>query len=120
MRLLVSLVSLLLMASLLPAHAADEKGRFRAKGVGSQSCASYSTFDKDDRLIVETWWAGYVTAVNIERDDTYDVLPNVQPELVNRWLDGYCKDNPDTLLAVAVYRMIETFFPNRAKSSPNR
>ena len=102
------------------AHAADERGRFRAKGVGSQSCASFLTFDRDDKLIAETWWADYVTAVNIERDNTYDVLPDVKPELVNRWLDGYCKDSPDHLLAIAVHRMIEYYFPKRAKSSPNR
>ncbi len=101
-------------------QAADERGRFRAKGVGSQSCASYMTFDKDDKLIVETWWAGYVTAVNIERDDTYDVLPDVKPELVNAWLEGYCRDNPNQLLAVAVHYMVEAYFPKRSKTSPNR
>lgn len=102
------------------AHAADERGRFRAKGVGSQSCASFLTFDADDKLIAETWWAGYVTAINIERDNTYDVLPDVKPELVNAWLEGYCRDNPNQLLAVAVHRMIEYHFPKRSKSSPNR
>lgn len=119
MRSLPVLLCVVLLAAVASAQAADQRGRFRAKGVGSQTCASFSTFDSDDRLIVETWWAGYVTAINIERDDTYDVLPGVKPELVNRWLDGYCKDNPDHLLAIAVHRMVETFFPKRAKSSPN-
>jgi hypothetical protein len=114
------LCTVLAMLAAAQAQAADERGRFRAKGVGSQSCASFLTFDRDDKLIAETWWAGYVTAVNIERDNTYDVLPEVKPELVNRWLDGYCKDNPDHLLAIAVHRMIEYHFPKRAKSSPNR
>ncbi len=114
------LCTVLTMLAVAQAQAADERGRFRAKGVGSQSCASYLTFDADDRLIAETWWAGYVTAVNIERDDTYDVLPDVKPELVNAWLEGYCRDNPNQLLAVAVHRMIESYFPKRSKTSPNR
>lgn len=112
-----------LVAAMLAAgqiQAADGKGRFRIKGVGSQSCASFLTFDEDDRVIVETWWAGYVTAVNIERDDTYDVLPEVKPDLVNRWLQGWCKDNPDQLLAIAVHKMVDYHYPKRAKSSPNR
>ena len=120
MRLLSLLVSILMLTAFATAQAADKNGRFRAKGVGSQTCASYSTFDKDDRLIVETWWAGFVTAMNIERDDTYDILHDVRPEMVNRWLDGYCKDNPDHLLAVAAYRMIESYHGNRLKASPNR
>lgn len=119
MRILSVLACLLLAVATIPAQAADQKGRFRAKGVGAQSCSDYLQFGKEDQLVAETWWAGFVTAVNIERDDTYDVLPNVPVETVNQWLEGYCRNNPRHLMSIAVYRLVEHHFPTRAKSSPN-
>lgn len=120
-RIMHTLASALLAALLFAgaAHADDADGRFRIKGVGGQSCKQYLAFDKDSRLVVETWWAGFVTALNIERRDTYDILSGVSVEQVNAWLVAYCGENKDDLLAVAVYRLAEYYFPRRAKSSPN-
>ncbi len=78
------------------------------------------TFSADDKLVVETWWAGYLTAYNRLTDDTYNVLRNTTPAQANTWLEDYCRDNEDVLIAVAVQDMLEYYFPRRERMSPNR
>jgi hypothetical protein len=103
-----------------PAAAVDDDGRFLIKGVGSQPCSDYVAFAAADKLVVETWWAGYVTAYNRLSEDTYDVLNTVPPERANAWLENYCKEHKDELLALAVHNMLEYFYPRRLRISPNR
>ena len=40
---------------------------------GALKCQKCLDADKQDRLYAETWWAGYVTAINRTTDDTWGV-----------------------------------------------
>jgi len=111
---------MLTLAWALPALAADDDGKYLIKGVGTQPCSEYLEFSPDDKLVVETWWAGYLTAYNLMTDDTYNVLKGTTPAQANAWLENYCRDNPDDLIAVAVHAMLEYYFPRRERMSPNR
>ncbi len=102
------------------AFAADDDGKFLIKGVGSQPCSDYVQFGAADKLVVETWWAGYLTAYNQITDDTYNVLRNVTPEQANAWIEDYCHNNKSALIADAVSEMLEYYFPRRERMSPNR
>ncbi len=108
------------MSYALPAAAVDDDGKFLIKGVGTQPCGDYLKFNAADKLVVETWWAGYLTAYNRLTDDTYNVLKGVAPEQANTWIADYCRDNKDKLIALAVHEMLEYYFPRRERMSPNR
>lgn len=115
-----SLAMLLLAASAGGVLAADSNGSFRIKGVGSQPCSAYLTFDERSQLVTETWWAGFVTAMNIMKPDTYDYIGGVEPAKVNAMLRQRCEANPNELIAVAMYRVLEQVYPQRLRQSPNR
>ena len=108
------------VAGATPAAATDSQGRFMMKGVGSQTCAEFLRFDDPSRLTVETYLAGFVTAINIERDDTYDVIPSAQMDRAMEWLAAWCGENRNARIAIAVYQLIEYHFPRRLRTAPPR
>ena len=123
MKTALTALAILVLAALpgaTPAAAVDSKGLFMMKGVGSQTCADFLRFDDPSRLVVETYLAGFVTAINIEREDTYDVIPSPQMGRAMEWLTAWCGENRDARVAVAVYELIEYYFPRRVRSAPAR
>jgi len=116
----IGLAMMLCAVSVGGALAADPNGSFRAKGVGSQPCRVYLTFSEADQLVTETWWAGFVTAMNIMKPETYDYIGGVEPARVNAMLRQRCEANPSELIAVAMYRVLEQLYPQRTRQSPNR
>ena len=103
----------------LPAAAADNNGKFLIKGLGTQSCSDYLKFSQTDKLITETWWAGYLTALNRTTEDTYNLLGETTPAQANAWLEDYCSTYNNRLIATAVHAMLQHYFPNREETSPN-
>jgi hypothetical protein len=99
----IGLAVALLAASMGGAGAMDSHGGFRVKGVGTQ-----------------TWWAGFVTAMNIMKPDTYDYIGGVAPEKVNGMLRQRCEAHPNELIAVAMYRVLEQLHPQRTRQKPNQ
>jgi hypothetical protein len=101
----IGLAVALLAASTGGAGAMDSHGGFRVKGVGTQPCSKYLTFSERDQLVTETWWAGFVTAMNIMKPDTYDYIGGVAPEKVNGMLRQRCEAHPNELIAAAAQDM---------------
>jgi hypothetical protein len=99
--------------------AMDAAGSFRAKGPGASKCSDYVTFDAQSKKVTETWWTGFVTAMNIMQTDTYDYIGNVRPEEVTAMLDRRCTAYPNELVAVAMYRVLQELHPNRVRKGPN-
>lgn len=101
-----------------PATAADERGAFMVHGAGLASCQMYVDASQEQRLHAETWWAGYLTAMNRVTGDTYDLLGERDFADANAWLETWCSSNPDALYINAVHQMLESFYPDRTRSAP--
>lgn len=101
------------------ASAADDKGQFQILGAGSRPCSEYSAASPQSKQFVETWFAGYITAMNRSTSQTYNLVGNATVEQMHEWLANYCRNNPQNLIAIAVHAMLEAAYPNRIQTSPN-
>jgi hypothetical protein len=101
------------------AGAADDKGQFQILGAGARPCSDYSAATPEAKRIVETWFAGYITAMNRSTGQTYNLVGNTTVEQMHEWLGNYCRTNPQSLIAIAVHAMLEAAYPNRVQKSPN-
>lgn len=117
MRLVQAIVATMLMSA--TAQAADANGRFFIVGAGAVTCQQYVGASQERKLYAETWWAGYITALNRSTGDTYHLMGDAQSELVNEMLQEYCAANPNDRLAIAVHKVVERLYPNRTRKSPN-
>ncbi|QQS14836.1 MAG: hypothetical protein IPK81_12205 [Rhodospirillales bacterium] len=108
-------------ASLLAAtaQAADPNGRFHIVGAGTVTCQRFLTADDQEKRYVETWWAGYITAINRTTPETYNMTAGASADQVNAMLREHCAANPEALLAVAVHAVAGKLYPNRARQAPN-
>jgi hypothetical protein len=110
------LATMLVSAS---AQAADPNSMFHIVGAGAVTCQQYTNATPEQRLYAETWWAGYITALNRTTPDTYHLMGDVPSEQVNQMLSEYCTDNPNDRFAIAVHKVVERLYPNRIRKSPN-
>ena len=103
----------------VPAVAGDSNGRFHVLGAGTVRCSAYTAATAEQKVYAETWWAGYVTAMNRSTADTYNIVGNVSVEQVNGAIATFCQANPEALLAIAVHKVLEDAYPNRVQRAPN-
>lgn len=113
-------VGLALLCASSAGWAMDANGSFRAKGAGASKCSDFVAFSDQEKRITETWWTGFVTAMNIMQTDTYDYIGNVAPEAVTGMLLQRCQANPNELIAVAMYRVLQQLHPNRVRQGPKQ
>lgn len=99
-----------------PALGADSNGRYSIRGAGTVACSAYLTATPAQKQFAETWWAGYLTAMNRSTANTYEVLGDWSVEQANAWLLTYCTQNPAAKLAVAVHKMLEAAYPTRKQA----
>lgn len=112
----VVLATLLVGAS---AYAADTGGHYYVIGAGGRSCKEYTAATAEQKLFVETWLAGYITAMNRATPDTYHITGETTPQAMNTMIAKYCTDNPDIAVGIAIHKVIEYLQPNRIRKSPN-
>lgn len=117
MRSVVVILAALLVGT--SAHAVDPNGRFQIVGAGAVTCRQYTKATPQQRIYAETWWAGYVTALNRTTADTYHMIGDTTPEAVNGMIAKYCADNPELHLALAVHKVVEYLQPQRTRRAPN-
>lgn len=117
----MKLVSATLATMLLAgsAHAADPSGKFFIVGAGAVTCQQYVDATPEQRLYAETWWAGYLTALNRTTADTYHLMGETQSEQINDMIRQECASNPTERLAIAVHKVIQQLYANRTRQSPN-
>ena len=87
-----------LQASAAVVQAADSKGRFAFRGAGGESCKTAldgMQKDRNEMLIIASWLMGYLTAVNRQQPDTFDVSPLVSPNDLLTAVIGLCTQHPD-------------------------
>ena len=49
---------------------------------------------------------------------TYHLLGRMTTADANRWLENYCRNNPNRRLAIAVHEMLRAAYKNRLQTSP--
>jgi Putative peptidoglycan binding domain len=111
----VAFVVLTLTAA-VPAVAADPRGLFSVKGVGTASCQQYLDAAKaqgKEFLLFAGYLGGYVTAYNQLAYDTFDILPWQDAETLLAMLNGYCGKHPETNFAAAVGLLTKVLQPER-------
>lgn len=104
----------LLLAAILPfsAHAADEQGRLNVHSMGVKPCSKViDDFQSDGsvaKLLNSVWVAGYLTAINSDVFDGFDVVEGMNAAQRDEWLYRYCDKNPDHILYNAASAMAAT------------
>jgi hypothetical protein len=109
--------TLVFAALAAPAAAMDGDGNFWVIGGGSMRCSAYAQGSAEQKLTLETWTAGYATAMNRATSDTYNLLVVPVDEAKAR-LQQTCEANPDKLFVHAVHELLESLYPNRVKRAP--
>lgn len=102
-----------------PAAAMDGKGNFWVVGAGSLKCSDYAQGSAEQKLTMETWTAGYTTAMNRATSDTYNLL-HISVDDAKARLQQICEGSPDKLFVHAVHELLESLYPNRVRTAPAR
>ncbi|PWR03516.1 hypothetical protein DKT77_06580 [Meridianimarinicoccus roseus] len=98
-------------------HAASVGGEFNVDGPGAQNCSLFvEAVDQADAASLtafSAWTEGFVTGVNVFRDETYDVTPWQTPQLILSKMAAFCRENPDVPYVNGLGRLISVLMPNR-------
>lgn len=100
----------LALAALLVGHAAqaaDKNGNYHIVGAGTLPCQKYLDANEAQRTYAETWWAGYVSAMNRTTSDTWSLVGTGAADKVNAAIGDECKAFPNELFAVAVQKVLQ-------------
>ena len=98
------------------AQAADQDGKFAAKGAARKTCSEFDQAAKEqgnDYLLYGGWVEGYVSAYNQFQQGNYDITPWQTTELMLRLLQRHCQMNPNVKFLDALNSFILTVFPIR-------
>src|SRR5262245_6055476 len=79
--------------------AADAKGSYNIRGIGIVTCSKYlqdRSLKKDTSAYI-IWLAGYITAYNWLKPDTWEIAPHYDPPQLAKYLDLYCGKAPKTI-----------------------
>lgn len=100
-----------------PLWAADADGNFAVDGAGRAPCGDLVAALKESNgpavAAYAGWVDGFLTAMNVSRDDTFDLTPWQTTTLTVSKLSAFCEANPDMPLVNAVGRYMSTLQPNR-------
>ena len=115
------LVAVVLMFVVDPAIAADSPGFYSIQGTGASSCGNYIDERRKDEwgeVVFAAWIAGYVTATNLERPKTYDIMGRTDLDGILLWLENYCQQHPTESFAKAAFELMEHLHPQRIENAP--
>ena len=110
------------LAVMLAGHtqAADAQGNFLGYGAGTQMrCAEFSATGVLADSPLEAWLMGYVTAINIVTEDTYDIVGSGGGEALYKAIAEVCKQNPEADLVEAVEPALQSLADSRHRVPPH-
>lgn len=110
--------------STVPSFASDTNDQFSVRGLGGQNCANWvqltetadDTQRRDAILNLQSWLAGYITASNRLKSETYDVLPFIDMINVLAIVLNECRARPADLGETTVARVLAAFEEARVKA----
>lgn len=100
-------------------YAADEKGNFVVRGMGTRTCKEFvGAVDQGEGPSHDymVWMEGYFTSLNKTTPNTFDVLPVVAIGHTASIVYGSCKGTPDSKFENVVSAVVRTFAPYRVKA----
>ncbi len=97
----------------------SEATPFSAQGWGGTSCkqlihditpknVGFQQAIQNIRLY-QSWASGFVSGVNYENKDAYDVSGDTAPEETFAWLKDYCTEHPTEIVPVALHKLLGTW-----------
>lgn len=89
---------------------------FAIKGAGAQSCTNFinSSTSNDDKLkLYGGWIEGYITSINMNSKDTYDVTSFQSSTLLLKLIYSICKKNSNQNFFSAANQVILALGPTR-------
>lgn len=103
------------------AGAADAKGRFNVRGLGTTACGKYlesRNLNVNESDQYAHWLTGFLTAYNLLQPDTYDIAPadRYNQQGLLRYLDIYCGKNPKKKIIDAATTFVRAVNDKRTKS----
>lgn len=104
--------SVLLLAPLcLPSisYATDGNNAYAIKGAGIAKCSTFIEFHQkksDVYLVFGGWLEGYLTAINQQQSNTFDLAPWQSTQLLLVATESLCKQKPDMQFQEAVQVLI--------------
>ncbi len=102
-------------------YAIDSNGNFAIWGKGNQSCYNYiSAKDTDNITHYKNYIMGFLTALNIEMEDTYRIAGRMNLEDILAWLDEYCDSKPIHSFQQALSNFTLTHYDKRLKHPPSQ
>ena len=102
------------------AQAADQQNRFAPKGAGAATCARYLEERKGlTRTYAEFggWIDGFVSAYNLLRNDTYDILTWEDTTDLARLLANFCCARPDDRFASGLVILLSSMEKDRLRAA---
>ncbi len=123
MRVLVaSLTAVVTLAAADLAAAADSQGRFAGHGWAVARCSELlETLRSDeadiDRANFVGWVAGYLSAANVYKDDTFDLAPLSPPEILANAVAEQCVANQDAAVVQVMVALARQLEDQRLRSS---
>ena len=95
---------------------ADSNDAFAIKGAGVATCSKFIEFHqkKDNTyLIFGGWLEGYLTAINQQQTNTFDLAPWQSTQLMLIAAEALCKQKPDMPFQSAVQILIAELMPQK-------
>lgn len=115
----VSATLALAAAGLPSAWAADAKGNYALRGVGSQECATLVEQLKKDpngSVSVASWILGYMTAINRYEPTTFDISPVTDARALTNIAIALCQKNPKARLETVLADMMRAMARARVQT----
>jgi len=99
----------------------DVHGDFMGYGVGGESCGKFieKRRNRQDTGYMH-WVTGYLTAINLERPMTYNILGTTDIHGAMLWLENYCQRYPLIDVNDAVDALADELYPKRATQKKNK
>ena len=102
-------------------HSADGTGAYATHGLGSEKCGRLTAAIGEGAVEVQqnalSWLAGYVTAANRFKGETFDTLPFSNAEIGLNIVLEACRSNPEASFDSVAATLVDTFAPIRVQSS---
>lgn len=99
-----------------PLPGADESGNYAVWGKGKTSCIAYvRDRDAGEALAHRDFLMGFLTAVNLLMDDTYNIAGDKALEDILVWLDEYCAARPMSSFEAAISSFTTEHFAARLR-----
>ena len=120
-RMRLGLRSLALAMALLPAptvHARDVNGLSRIRGIGGDSCVQFLDDRRSPPLVkpYESWLEGFLTALNSQLSNTYDIAGETDTDDILEWIAQWCGDNPGSKFLQGAQAYVIFAYPSRIRS----